>query len=85
MGGVIGDVADFLLGLALYIPKAMGMALAGLLRFLVWGITAIGGAGAGEGVGSVDAIIFGDAGITSIDFFNTSGNDTINLIRDNIV
>lgn len=84
MGGVIGDVADFLLGLALYIPKAMGMALAGLLRFLVWGITAIGGAGAGEGVGSVDAIIFGDAGITSIDFFNTSGNDTINLIRDNI-
>ena len=84
MGGAIGDVADFLLGLSLYIPKAMGMALASLLRFLVWGITAIGGAGAGEGVGSVDAIIFGEAGITSIDFFNTSGNDTINLIRDNI-
>lgn len=81
---VVGDVADFLLGLALYIPKAMGMALASLLRFLVWGITAIGGAGAGEGVGSVDAIIFGEAGITSIDFFNTSGNDTINLIRDNV-
>lgn len=81
---VVGDVADFLLGLALYIPKAMVMALASLLRFLVWGITAIGGAGAGEGVGSVDAIIFGEAGITSIDFFNTSGNDTINLIRDNV-
>lgn len=81
---VVGDVADFLLGLALYIPKAMGMALASLLRFLVWGITAIGGAGAGQGVGSVDAIIFGEAGITSIDFFNTSGNDTINLIRDNV-
>ncbi len=81
---VIGDTADFLLGLALYIPKAMGMALASLLRFLVWSITAIGGAGAGEGVGSVDAIIFGKAGITSIDFFNTSGNDTINLIRDNV-
>lgn len=84
MGGALGDVADFLLGLALYIPKAMGMALASLLRFLVWGITAIGGAGAGEGVGSVDAIIFGEAGITSIDFFNTSENDTINLIRDNV-
>lgn len=81
---VVGDVADFLLGLALYIPKAMVMALASLLRFLVLGITAIGGAGAGEGVGSVDAIIFGEAGITSIDFFNTSGNDTINLIRDNV-
>lgn len=81
---VVGDVADFLLGLVLYIPKAMVMALASLLRFLVWGITAIGGAGAGEGVGSVDAIIFGEAGITSIDFFNTSGNDTINLIRDNV-
>lgn len=84
LGGAIGDVADFLLGLSLYIPKAIGMALASLLRFLVWGITTIGGAGAGEGVGSVDAIIFGEAGITSIDFFNTSGNDTINLIRDNI-
>lgn len=84
LGGALGDVADFLLGLALYIPKAMGMALASLLRFLVWGITAIGGAGAGEGVGSVDAIIFGEAGITSIDFFNTSENDTINLIRDNV-
>lgn len=84
MGGALGDVADFLLGLALYIPKAMVMALASLLRFLVWGITAIGGDGAGEGVGSVDAIIFGEAGITSIDFFNTSGNDTINLIRDNV-
>lgn len=84
MGGALGDVADFLLGLALYIPKAMVMALASLLRFLVWGITAIGGDGAGEGVGSVDAIIFGEAGITSIDFFNTSENDTINLIRDNV-
>ncbi len=84
MGGALGDVADFLLGLVLYIPKAMGMALASLLRFLVWGITTIGGAGAGEGVGSVDAIIFGEAGITSIDFFNTSENDTINLIRDNV-
>lgn len=84
LGGAIGDVADFLLGLSLYIPKAIGMALASLLRFLVWGITTIGGAGAGEGVGSVDAIIFGEAGITSIDFFNTSGNDTINLIRDNV-
>lgn len=83
-GEVLGDVGDFLLGLVLYIPKAIGMALASLLRALVWGITAIGGAGAGEGVGSVDAIIFGEAGITSIDFFNTSGNDTINLIRDNI-
>ena len=45
---VVGDVADFLLGLALYIPKAMGMALASLLRFLVWGITSIGRAGAGD-------------------------------------
>ena len=81
---VVGDVADFLVGLALYIPKAMAMAMASLLRLLVWGITAIGGAGAGEGVGSVDAIIFNKAGITSIDFFNTSGNETINEIRENI-
>lgn len=83
-GEVVGDVADFLVGLALYIPKAMAMAMASLLRLLVWGITAIGGAGAGEGVGSVDAIIFNKAGITSIDFFNTSGNETINEIRENI-
>lgn len=81
---VVGDVADFLVGLALYIPKAMAMAMASLLRLLVWGITAIGGAGAGEGVGSVDAIIFNKAGITTIDFFNTSGNETINEIRENI-
>lgn len=81
---IVGDVGDFLLGLVLYIPKAMGMALASLLRLLVWGITAIGGEGSGDGVGSVDAIIFGKASITSIDFFNTSGNETINAIRQNV-
>ena len=78
----IGKVGDFLLGLALYIPKAMAMGLASLLRVLVYGITKIGGSG--EGVGSVDAIIFNEAEITSIDFFDTSSNDTVNKIRENI-
>ena len=78
----IGKVGDFLLGLALYIPKAMGMGLASLLRVLVYGITKIGGSG--EGVGSVDAIIFNEAEITSIDFFDTSSNGTVNKIRENI-
>ena len=78
----IGKVGDFLLGLALYIPKAMGMGLASLLRVLVYGITKIGSSG--EGVGSVDAIIFNEAEITSIDFFDTSSNGTVNKIRENI-
>lgn len=78
----IGKVGDFLLGLALYIPKAMAMGLASLLRVLVYGITKIGGSG--DGVGSVDAIIFNEAEITSIDFFDTSSNDTVNKIRENI-
>ena len=78
----IGKVGDFLLGLALYIPKAMAMGLASLLRVLVYGITSIGSSG--DGIGSVDAIIFNEAEITSIDFFDTSSNGTVNKIRENI-
>ena len=81
-GSAIGTAGDFLVGLALYIPKAMAMGLASLLRVLVYGITSIGSSG--DGIGSVDAIIFNEAEITSIDFFDTSSNGTVNKIRENI-
>ena len=81
-GSAIGTAVDFLVGLALYIPKAMAMGLASLLRVLVYGITSIGSSG--DGIGSVDAIIFNEAEITSIDFFDTSSNGTVNKIRENI-
>ena len=81
-GSAIGTAGDFLVGLALYIPKAMAMGLASLLRVLVYGITSIGSSG--DGIGSVDAIIFNEAEITSIDFFVTSSNGTVNKIRENI-
>ena len=81
-GSAIGTAGDFLVGLALYIPKAMAMGLASLLRVLVYGITSIGSSG--DGIGSVDAIIFNEAEITSIDFFDTSSNGTVNKIRENL-
>lgn len=81
----VGDGADFYVGLITYPLKALMMALASLLRFLVWGITAIGGGEIQPGAGSVDSIIFGELNITSIDFFNISGRGaTINKIRQNV-
>lgn len=80
LGSGIADVGDFLLGLALIIPKSIGIALASLLRGLVYTITLIGG----DGISSVDAIIFNESELTSIDFFDVSDNDTVNKIRTNI-
>lgn len=77
-----GDVGDILLGIVLYIPKAMLLAIAALFRMLVKMITAIG---VGNGVSSIDQIIFNEASITSIDFFNfNSENSVINEIRVNV-
>lgn len=76
------DGVDILLGVLLTFPKAMFLGITELFKMLVKMITAIG---VGDGVTSIDQIIFNEASITSVDFFNfNSGNTVVDEIRENV-
>lgn len=93
--GVVGAILDGLVGIVLYIPKAMAYAIIKLVEVIVSGIAAIGGMSTGSLTDalSIKNIIFtgarveGFSGIdmVSVDFFNFSNtNTTISALRQNV-
>ena len=80
------DLADVLLGIVLYIPKAMAYAIVGTVRLIVWLISAIDqNSSAGSSATSIESILFNGYKITSIDFFSgIGGTSTMGKLKQNV-
>ena len=77
------DLADVLLGIVLYIPKAMTFAIVTLIRTVVWLISAIDQNGASAL--SIESILFNEYNITHIDFFSgIGGTGTMGTLKKNV-
>lgn len=77
------DLADVLLGIVLYIPKAEAFAIVSLVRGVVWLISAIDQNG--DSALSIESILFNEYNITHIDFFNNiGGSGTMGTLKKNV-
>lgn len=80
-GETLGDV---LLGIVLYIPKAMAFAIVSLVRTIAMLLSAIDNSNATAAV-SIESILFNDYNITHIDFFSgIDGTSTMATLKQSV-
>ena len=82
--GFLGGILDGIVSVFMYILRLIPVTIATGLGKIISTIGAlITGTNAAQGL-TLDDILFNKVEITSIDFFSTSTDSTVNLIRDNV-
>ena len=80
LGGLLGGIISVFMNILRYIPVVIATGLGSI-------ISSIGAAITGQNIANgltLDAILFNRVELTSIDFFSTSTDDTVNAIRDSV-